>query len=725
MNNLNFVLHRLAQVTGHTPQRSGHEYRACCPVHEADGQSHTPSLSVREGDRGILFKCHAGCKYRDIMIALGLDVKPRAKSNIVAEYDYRDEHGHLLFQKVRLEPKNFRFRHLPPQGDWVWKKPALAEYPLYRLRDVMAAKAHDRPILIVEGEKDADRLAGPFMVATTNVEGASEPGKKPKWRKEYTAQLSGAARVILLPDNDPPGRAHMAAIAQTLRGKVGEVRIVELPGLPEKGDVSDWLNQGHTIDELIALVEQAPAPGQEADPAVADPPVVKESAPADEVLRLRRGSDIKPMPIAWLWPGWLAAGKLHVMAGPSGVGKTTIALAMAATLTSGGRWPSGEPAKPTNVVIWSGEDDPADTLVPRLIACGADMNRVFFVDGIFTSGKKRAFDPANDIDLLHTQIQRVGNVGMAIIDPLVSAVAGDSHKNSEVRRALQPLVDLAQSTRAAMVGISHFAKSSNGRDPVERVVGSLAFGALARIVMAAAKLSEEQGGGGMLIRTKSNIGRDNDGYRYAIRLCELPDHPDIGETAYCEWGEAIKGDARTLLDSAEATTDPEERSEREEAREFLLTVLADGPVSTKQIKREADENGYAWRTVRRAQQDLCIIPAKSGMKGEWRWQLPPKMSKTAEDVQNVHVGKVGHLRESWTSSAAQTDVLTLVDHLRNGGSGHDSLTLQKALHWDETRWRNTKDDALQQKRIYCQAGAWYATAENVTDDVTIAAMHPR
>lgn len=96
-------------------------------------------------------------------------------------------------------------------------------------------------------------------------------------------------------------------------------------------------------------------------------------------VELLNGASIRPEPIRWLWPGWLAAGKFHVLAGAPGTGKTSIALALAATITTGGRWPDGALAASGNVLIWSGEDDPCDTLVPRLIASAADMKRVFFV----------------------------------------------------------------------------------------------------------------------------------------------------------------------------------------------------------------------------------------------------------------------------------------------------------------------------------------------------------
>ena len=261
-NTLDDILVKLAQVTGYTPQRSGDEWRARCPAHEDD----TPSLSVREGDQqAILMKCHAGCAYEAIVAKLDLAHKPAkpGQRRIAATYSYCDLDGHEVRQKIRYEPKGFAIRHQDVAGKWVYKA-GVGPIVLYRFPELLKGIAEGQTILIVEGEKDADRLAALEWIATTNIEGASEPGKKAKWRKDYTAQLSGAGRVVLIPDNDAPGRAHMQHIAQQLQGNVADLRWLELPSLPEKGDVSDWLNQGHTRDELLALVEQAPAPRQEA-----------------------------------------------------------------------------------------------------------------------------------------------------------------------------------------------------------------------------------------------------------------------------------------------------------------------------------------------------------------------------------------------------------------------------------------------------------------------------
>ena len=149
------------------------------------------------------------------------------------------------------------------------------------------------------------------------------------------------------------------------------------------------------------------------------------------------GSELTPEPVQWLWPNWLALGKLHILAGAPGQGKTTIAMAMAATVTIGGRWPDGTRCEAGNVLIWSGEDDPADTLLPRILAAGGDRSKVFFISGSQIAGEVEPFDPARDMGYLLAAVEQIGGIKMLIVDPVVSAVTGDSHKNTEVRRALQ------------------------------------------------------------------------------------------------------------------------------------------------------------------------------------------------------------------------------------------------------------------------------------------------
>lgn len=124
-------------------------------------------------------------------------------------------------------------------------------------------------------------------------------------------------------------------------------------------------------------------------------------------------------------------------AGSPGTGKTTLAMSMVATVTTGGKWPDGSTCERGSAVVWSGEDDPKDTLVPRLLASNADLSRVHFVVDAIGPDGPRPFDPARDMPLLQSQVERLGDVRLIVVAPIVSAVAGDSHKNAEVRRGLQ------------------------------------------------------------------------------------------------------------------------------------------------------------------------------------------------------------------------------------------------------------------------------------------------
>lgn len=352
-------------------------------------------------------------------------------------------------------------------------------------------------------------------------------------------------------------------------------------------------------------------------------------------LELLRASSVEVRALDWVWKDWLALRKLHMLAGAPGTGKTTIALSFIATITQGGRWPDGTRCdRPRNALIWSGEDDPADTIVPRLIAAGADISRVYFIAAVTEGGEKRPFDPAKDMALLMERAKQLDDVGIVLIDPVVSVVGGDSHKNGEVRRGLMPLVNLAMTLGAVVLGISHFSKGTQGREPLDRLTGSLAFGAAPRFVMAATKARRAEGDTEdkrYFMRLKANNGPDEGGFQYSLKTVHLKKGI---ETSRVDWGDAIDGAAINILAEAESEgSDREVRNAVKEAIEFLIELLSNGPLEAESVKVSARDAGISWATIRRAKREIGIKPSKSGMEGGWIWSLPPKMLKPSEDAQ--------------------------------------------------------------------------------------------
>lgn len=279
---------------------SGGGYQVRCPAHE----DQKASLNIKQGDKGILLKCHANCPTPRVVAALGLQMsdlfnedpagrhsrpswrqsspateqrpqsvpstrivaQPKGDRRIVATYNYRDESGDLLYQVLRYDPKDFRQRRPDGKGDWIWKLDTTRRV-LYRLPELLGAHP-DSTIWIVEGEKDVDALRALGFIATCSVGGAG------KWRSDdYNLHLAGRD-VVVIPDNDQPGIDHAHAIELALTGIARSVRVLTLPGIPDKGDVSDWLAiEGNDEDRLVALADDLE---YDIDEVVIIPPAVDD-----------------------------------------------------------------------------------------------------------------------------------------------------------------------------------------------------------------------------------------------------------------------------------------------------------------------------------------------------------------------------------------------------------------------------------------------------------------
>lgn len=341
----------------------------------------------------------------------------------------------------------------------------------------------------------------------------------------------------------------------------------------------------------------------------------------------RQMSHVKSKPIKWLWKGKFARGKVSMLAGHPGLGKTQITSSMAAIVTTGGSWPVDNTiCEKGNVILFSAEDDAEDTIRPRLEAAGADLDCVFILDAVLDDhGKPRPFNMIYDLQRLSEMLEHIGNVALIVIDPITAYLGGaDSHKNADIRALLSPLADLAAKHGSAIVCVTHLNKSGGG-EALLRITGSLAFVAAARAAYLVVK-DQENSSRRLFLPIKNNVGNDQSGLAFTLEPHLLPDNI---ETSRVRWeSEAV------LISADDAMTnsvEPEDRSALEGAKEFLSDLLSQGAVSSVQVRSEAKEAGHAWPTVRRAQKALGVKSHKDGMQGPWLWSLP----SNAEDAQNA------------------------------------------------------------------------------------------
>lgn len=339
------------------------------------------------------------------------------------------------------------------------------------------------------------------------------------------------------------------------------------------------------------------------------------------------GDKMQIEPVQWVWKGHLARGKLHLIAGPPGTNKTTVAVALAATMTQGGVWPDGTRADCADVLFWTGEDGIEDTLLPRFEAHGADLSRVHFVKGVRDRDAKRlrAFDPATDMESLALAAARIDGLGMVVIDPVVLTVAGDSHKGAEVRKGLAPLVQLAEITNSVAVGITHFSKNTAGRHPLERVTGSHAFGAAARVVFACVKT---EGNDRILVRAKSNLGPDGGGFAFTV----VPVTVKECETIELRWGALLHGEAREIIGAAEAVGAAADDKRQDEPVDWLRALIegAGGKMARVEILKAADDEGFSRNTIERARLRGRFRTERTGFPATATWCLPLARVRLAE-----------------------------------------------------------------------------------------------
>jgi putative DNA primase/helicase len=522
--------------------------------------------------------------------------REKPHGQIVATYDYTDENGTLLYQVLRYEPKDFDARR--PDGKSSWIRDAGERRVLYRVQELQTYP--DATVFVCEGEKDADRVASLGHCATTVAFG--------KWTSECVQALAGRD-CLILEDNDEAGCKKALAAAQELHGTAKTIRIVRLPDLPEGGDVSDWLDaDARRAEKLVDTCFGTPV----WVPVEPTPRALPNNTSA--VLQFARMDEVEATQVEWLWPNRLARGKLTLVAGDPGIGKSQISCDVAARISTAASWPDGGHAPVGSVVILSAEDAPNDTLRPRLEASGAALDRVHTLKATIIDGKPVTFSLQAHLEMLGNKVAELRDVALIIIDPITSYMGKiDGHQTIDVRTVLEPVAGFAEKRDVAILAITHPPKATQSR-ALYAVTGSLAFVAASRLVFIATK--EPQTERRLLLAVKNNLGPLAAGLGFSLAQCFVSNEI---LTSHVAWDNAP---VTTTADEAIAAANNGGPVAMDEAVDFLREELANGPRTVQDIKKAAAGAGMAWRTIGRAKAALSVKSSKQGLENGWVWDLP-------------------------------------------------------------------------------------------------------
>jgi len=355
----------------------------------------------------------------------------------------------------------------------------------------------------------------------------------------------------------------------------------------------------------------------------------RRQADGENTATLRRANTIKPESIDWAWPNRFAFGKLALLAGDPGLGKSSLLFEIAALHSIGGAFPCGEGnARRCEAIVLTAEDGLADTVVPRLMAAGADLSKVHILTGtkMANSEVENHFDLTRDVAALRRALADHPNVKVLIIDPLTAYLgATNAKENAEIRNALAPLVKLIEEAGVLCIGNTHLNKRE-GTKAAYRILDSIAFTAVGRLVHLVIKDADNPDNR-KFICDKTNIGHRPLGLTFIIQPHDITSSKGevIGTSRIC-WGTSYIDET---ADQA-MTVDDKNPTMTDAAVEFLKIVLADGPMAVADIEREAwaarelseSQHLADSKPFRSACRRLGIVTRKLGLEGGWQWSLP-------------------------------------------------------------------------------------------------------
>jgi hypothetical protein len=476
-------------------------------------------------------------------------------------------------------------------------------WPLYRVNELPA----DGPVYVTEGERCADTAWSVGLATVASAHGSNAAGKT-----DWTP-LAGRD-VVILPDNDSAGERYARDVTAILLrlNPPARVKVVRLPNLPPGGDI---------VEFDAGIGGDAGATKAAIDECVAKTPFT-DSADVIGGPMLVRMADIEAREVRWLWSGRIPLGRITLLVGRPGEGKSFFTMDATAHVSTGSPWPDGAPCVRGSALIISGEDDPGDTIRPRLDAHGADVTRVHLlsmVRRIDQDGKQ--FDvmfSLNDLRALEPALQRLADCKLIVIDPIGSFLGSDidAHRDNEVRSILAPVAKLAEKYGPAVLVVAHRRKSA-GSVADDLALGSRAFTGIARAVWHLTRDMQDKARR-LLLPGKNNLAREGDGLAFTI----------AGDPPAILWEREpvqMSADDALAIENDGGTEDakpgPEPRA-RLAAEDWLRQLLAAGDVSAAKVKAEAKAAGMNYRTVQRAADALGVIREKNTFDGGWQWRFP-------------------------------------------------------------------------------------------------------
>jgi len=491
-----------------------------------------------------------------------------------------------------------------------------APRPLYNLPAILKADP-DEPIFVLEGEKATDAALRCGLVATTSSGGAQAAGKT-DWSPMRNRH------VVILPDGDEPGERFATDAARLCReAGVKDVRILRLadhaPGLPAGGDLADilesaeWcklpLGDAATPEDLGRWLRAA---AERVEPLQSEP-TKPELSPGPVTVCL---ADVRPEPIRWLWENRVPSGRLTLLVGAAGCGKSLVTTDMAARVSTGRPWPDGAECPQGSVLLLLAEDNPADTVRPRLDAAGADVRRVHLLQAVRYTEQGATHERVvtlADIDAIEQALKAVGDVKLLIVDPIGSYLGADTdaHRDNEVRGVLGPLALLGEKFGTAIVVVAHRRKSP-AIVADDMAIGARAFTGLARAVwhLSADPNDKERR---LLLAGKNNLAKPQPGLAFRIAGDVIP---------HLAWeSDPVMLDADAVLAMERSPRGPRADS-RGNAEEWLAAALADGPRLAKELVDDwVGGQCGSERTLRRARAALDVVAFRREVPGPWWWRL--------------------------------------------------------------------------------------------------------